>query len=74
MPEPQPLDIFDHVYSTPNSGLARQQEHYSRYLASFGDPAEAASKKVHADDADDLCPSHQFGPAQAPSKTIPRWS
>src|SRR6478735_12246890 len=35
LPEPQPLDIFKHVYSTPNSC----------YLASFGDPAEAASEE-----------------------------
>ncbi|WP_264356687.1 pyruvate dehydrogenase (acetyl-transferring) E1 component subunit alpha [Pseudarthrobacter sp. MM222] len=45
MPEPQPLDVFKHVYSTPNSWLDRQQDHYSRYLASFGDPAEAASEE-----------------------------
>jgi pyruvate dehydrogenase E1 component alpha subunit len=45
MPDPQPLDIFKHVYSTPNSWLDRQQDHYSRYLASFGDPAEAASEE-----------------------------
>ncbi|WP_346959270.1 pyruvate dehydrogenase (acetyl-transferring) E1 component subunit alpha [uncultured Arthrobacter sp.] len=45
MPEPQPLDIFKHVYSTPNSSLERQQDHYTRYLASFGDPAEAASEE-----------------------------
>jgi pyruvate dehydrogenase E1 component alpha subunit len=45
MPEPQPLDIFKHVYSTPHSWLDRQQNHYSRYLASFGDPAEAASEE-----------------------------
>jgi pyruvate dehydrogenase E1 component alpha subunit len=45
MPEPQPLDVFKHVYSTPNSWLERQQDHYSRYLASFGDPAEAASEE-----------------------------
>ena len=44
-PSPQPLDIFKHVYSTPNSWLDRQQDHYSRYLASFGDPAEAASEE-----------------------------
>jgi pyruvate dehydrogenase E1 component alpha subunit len=43
MPEPEPLDIFKHVYSTPNSWLDRQQDHYSRYLASFGDPAGANS-------------------------------
>ena len=45
MPEPAPLDIFKHVYSTPNSSLERQQDHYTRYLASFGDPAEAASEE-----------------------------
>ena len=45
MPEPAPLDIFKHVYSTPNSWLDRQQDHYSRYLASLGDPAEAASEE-----------------------------
>ncbi len=45
MPEPQPLDVFKHVYSTPNSWLDRQQDHYARYLASFGDPAEAVSEE-----------------------------
>jgi pyruvate dehydrogenase E1 component alpha subunit len=45
MPEPQPLDVFKHVYSTPNSWLDRQQDHYARYLASFGDPAGAVSEE-----------------------------
>jgi 2-oxoisovalerate dehydrogenase E1 component alpha subunit len=45
MPEPEPLDVFKHVYSTPNSWLDRQQDHYSRYLASFGDPAGAHSEE-----------------------------
>ncbi|MBX7442633.1 MULTISPECIES: pyruvate dehydrogenase (acetyl-transferring) E1 component subunit alpha [unclassified Arthrobacter] len=45
MPDPQPLDIFKHVYSTPNSWLERQQDHYARYLASFGDPAGAVSEE-----------------------------
>jgi 2-oxoisovalerate dehydrogenase E1 component alpha subunit len=45
MPDPEPLDIFKHVYSTPNSWLDRQQDHYSRYLASFGDPAGATSEE-----------------------------
>jgi pyruvate dehydrogenase E1 component alpha subunit len=45
MPDPQPLDIFKHVYSTPNSWLDRQEDHYSRYLASFGDPAAANSEE-----------------------------
>ena len=35
MPEPAPSDVFKHVYSTPNSWLDRQQDHYERYLASF---------------------------------------
>lgn len=45
MPDPQPLDVFKHVYSTPNSWLDRQQDHYARYLASFGDPEGAASEE-----------------------------
>ena len=45
MPDPQPMDIFKHVYSTPNSWLERQQDHYARYLASFGDPDGAVSKE-----------------------------
>ncbi|MDQ0691794.1 pyruvate dehydrogenase (acetyl-transferring) E1 component subunit alpha [Arthrobacter sp. W4I7] len=45
MPDPQPLDVFKHVYSTPNSWLDRQQDHYARYLASFGDPTEAVSEE-----------------------------
>jgi pyruvate dehydrogenase E1 component alpha subunit len=45
MPDPQPLDVFKHVYSTPNSWLERQQDHYARYLASFGDPAGAVEEE-----------------------------
>lgn len=45
MPDPKPLDIFKNVYSTPNSWLDRQEDHYSRYLASFGDPAAANSEE-----------------------------
>ncbi|KUM31556.1 pyruvate dehydrogenase (acetyl-transferring) E1 component subunit alpha [Arthrobacter sp. EpRS71] len=40
MPDPQPLDVFNHVYSTPNSWIERQKHHYSRYLNSFNQPAE----------------------------------
>ncbi len=43
MAEPEPMDIFKHVYSTPNSVLDRQQDHYSRYLASFDDPSAATA-------------------------------
>nr|WP_209067495.1 pyruvate dehydrogenase (acetyl-transferring) E1 component subunit alpha [Arthrobacter pigmenti] len=35
MAEPEALDVFKHVYSEPNSWLARQQDQYERYLASF---------------------------------------
>lgn len=45
MPDPEPMDVFRHVYSTPNSWLDRQQEHYARYLASFGEPAGAATQE-----------------------------
>lgn len=45
MPDPEPLDVFRHVYSTPNSWLDRQQDHYARYLASFGDPAGAVPEE-----------------------------
>jgi 2-oxoisovalerate dehydrogenase E1 component alpha subunit len=45
MPDPEPLDVFKHVYSTPHSWLDRQQDHYSRYLDSFGDPAGANSEE-----------------------------
>ena len=45
MPDPEPLDVFKNVYSTPNSWLDRQQDHYARYLASFGDPAETVSEE-----------------------------
>ncbi|MDQ0801819.1 pyruvate dehydrogenase (acetyl-transferring) E1 component subunit alpha [Arthrobacter sp. SLBN-112] len=45
MPDPEPMDVFKHVYSTPNSWLERQQDHYARYLASFGDPAGAVSEE-----------------------------
>lgn len=33
MAEPEAMDIFAHVYSTPHSWLDRQQEQYGRYLA-----------------------------------------
>ena len=45
MPDPEPLDVFRNVYSTPNSWLDRQQDHYARYLATFGDPAGAVAEE-----------------------------
>ncbi|HEY8718985.1 pyruvate dehydrogenase (acetyl-transferring) E1 component subunit alpha [Pengzhenrongella sp.] len=34
---PEPLSIFDHVYTTPTSWLARQRSQYAAYLAMFAD-------------------------------------
>jgi pyruvate dehydrogenase E1 component alpha subunit len=33
--DPDPLSIFDNVYAEPHTGLARQRDHYSRYLRTF---------------------------------------
>lgn len=32
---PDPLSVFDNVYAEPHTGLARQRDHYSRYLRTF---------------------------------------
>jgi 2-oxoisovalerate dehydrogenase E1 component alpha subunit len=44
MPEPEALDVFRHVYSTPNSWLDRQEQHYRRYLDMFGDAQPEGSR------------------------------
>ncbi|TYC99072.1 pyruvate dehydrogenase (acetyl-transferring) E1 component subunit alpha [Arthrobacter echini] len=44
MPEPEPTDVFKHVYSAPNSWLDRQQDHYERYLASFEQAPQEGSR------------------------------
>ena len=38
--DPQPLSVFDHVYTTPNATLERQRTDYAGYLTSFGTPGE----------------------------------
>ena len=35
MPDPEPLSIFDHVYSEPHTGIAGQRDRYERYLRMF---------------------------------------
>jgi pyruvate dehydrogenase E1 component alpha subunit len=35
LPDPEPLTVFDHVYSTPQATLERQRAEYAAYLASF---------------------------------------
>ena len=35
LPDPEPMAVFDHVYSTSHTGLSRQRDHYSRYLRTF---------------------------------------
>ena len=37
IPDPEPMSVFDHVYAEPNTHLARQRDHYARYLAMFDD-------------------------------------
>ena len=43
IPDPEPMSVFDHVYVEPNTHLARQRNHYARYLAMFDDTGAAAS-------------------------------
>ncbi|CEA07619.1 3-methyl-2-oxobutanoate dehydrogenase subunit alpha [Arthrobacter saudimassiliensis] len=38
MPDPQPLDVFAHVYAEPHTWLKGQQGDYERYLAMFAEP------------------------------------
>ncbi|WP_285113416.1 pyruvate dehydrogenase (acetyl-transferring) E1 component subunit alpha [Leifsonia sp. fls2-241-R2A-40a] len=33
--DPDPLTVFDNVYAEPHTGIARQRDHYSRYLRTF---------------------------------------
>jgi 2-oxoisovalerate dehydrogenase E1 component alpha subunit len=35
LPDPEPLSLFDEVYSAPHSGLQRQRSQYAAYLASI---------------------------------------
>ncbi len=43
LPEPSPLDVFDHVYAEQTPELAEQQAGYAAYLDSFEAPAGAGS-------------------------------
>lgn len=42
MPEPEAMEVFEHVYATPNVWLDRQREHYALYLEQFAGGAAAA--------------------------------
>ncbi|GAT88835.1 pyruvate dehydrogenase E1 component alpha subunit [Paenarthrobacter nicotinovorans] len=42
MVEPEPMDVFSNVYSSPNSMLDRQRDQYASYLASFEAAEEVA--------------------------------
>jgi pyruvate dehydrogenase E1 component alpha subunit len=33
--DPDPMTVFDNVYAEPHTGLARERDHYSRYLRTF---------------------------------------
>lgn len=53
--EPAPLTVFDNVYSTPHSGIARQKSQYAAYLEGFDEDADVegdASGDASADDTD----------------------
>ena len=43
IPDPEPMSVFDHVYAEPNTHLARQRDHYARYLAMFDETGAAAA-------------------------------
>lgn len=43
IPDPEPMSVFDHVYAEPNTHLARQRDHYARYLAMFDETDAAAT-------------------------------
>ena len=44
--DPEPLTVFDNVYTEPNTHLARQRDHYTRYLAMFDEPGAGASGRT----------------------------
>ena len=44
--DPEPLTVFDNVYTEPNTHLARQRDHYTRYLAMFDEPGAGASDRT----------------------------
>jgi pyruvate dehydrogenase E1 component alpha subunit len=64
--DPDPLTVFDNVYSEPHSVLARQRDEYSRYLRTF---VGADSDNADSDNADpDNARSGK--PDPAPGKTV----
>ncbi|WP_285726544.1 pyruvate dehydrogenase (acetyl-transferring) E1 component subunit alpha [Psychromicrobium xiongbiense] len=43
LPDPQPLELFDHVYAEPHTELEAEREEYARYLSIFViEPAESS--------------------------------
>jgi pyruvate dehydrogenase E1 component alpha subunit len=74
--DPDPLTVFDNVYSEPHSVLARQRDEYSRYLRTFvgADSDTADSDNADSDNADsDNADSDNAGsgkPVPAPGKTV----
>ena len=43
MADPEPLSIFDHVYSEPHTALAEQRDRYERYLRMFNENGAVTS-------------------------------
>ncbi|TFD48792.1 pyruvate dehydrogenase (acetyl-transferring) E1 component subunit alpha [Cryobacterium frigoriphilum] len=43
LPDPHPLSVFDHVYTTPQATLDGQRDGYAEYLASFDSAGSTSS-------------------------------
>ncbi|GAA4661680.1 thiamine pyrophosphate-dependent enzyme [Kineococcus glutinatus] len=44
LPEPGPLDMFDHAYAEPHAQVAEERDAFAAYLATFEDTATAGGK------------------------------
>ncbi len=48
LPDPQPLQLFDHVYADGSRHVDKERAQYARYLESFGQaPAESHPDELH---------------------------
>jgi pyruvate dehydrogenase E1 component alpha subunit len=45
---PEPLTVFDNVYTQPTSWLARQKSQYAAYLNQFDDAEQSGAQSQHA--------------------------
>jgi len=59
--DPDPLTLFDNVYSEPHAVLARQRDEYSRYLRTF---VGVDSDNADADRPDNAAPEMRVDGAE----------